>query len=214
MYGDGANAGISPNNVCVDGNNVGTQVFCSQLQAAVPPYGGISNDLSYAGPFVIPGNNGPYQTNTVQGAAPTAVYGGSIVYDNASSFVYVDKVTNASETWQVVTAGTLTWTGTTGLEVVVAPSSTSGNVGGSFFDYSFGNGSNALTGLSYVAGKRVSTAKCNLGIAGKTVVGSILCTAANPATGFDYNNSGTSTNPAQPSPAQPRITPNHRIGRA
>ena len=195
VYGDGSNAGISPHNKCVDGNPVGTQIFCEQLQAGTNPKGGISGVPGYAGPFVVPGNNGTYQTNTVQGANPSAGYLGSLSWDTAQTFLYTDQVTSVSETWNVITGGSLVWTGTVGFEVVVAASVTSGNVGGSFFDYSFGNGSIALTGAT--AGVRTSTAKCDLGIAGQTVVGSLLCGFANPASGFNYSNSGTSTNLSQ-----------------
>lgn len=185
VYGDGPNYGTSPQDKCVNG----TLVTCASRSgfsiAAAPP------NPAYAGyATVVAGNNGTYQTN-VGGGTPTAQYSGSLSYDNSLTFSYTDLVTNLTETWYVVTGGTLAWTGTTGFEVTVAPTTgASGQVGGSFFDYSFANGNVNLT-----TGQRTSTSKCNLGIAGAAVVGALLCGVANPASSYNYASSGTYVKP-------------------
>jgi len=169
VYGDGPNYGVSPQNKCVNG----AIVQCSALT-----------------PSRVNGDNGTYQTN-VGGATPMASYVGSLSYDNAITFSYTDQSTNATETWYAVTGGTLAWTGTVGFEVLVAPTTgASGQVGGSFFDYSFANGNVNLT-----TGVRTSTSKCDLGIAGQAIVGALLCGFANPATSYNYSSSGSYVKP-------------------
>lgn len=185
VYGDGALSGISPQNKCVDGIPGSVPVVpttCASLS------GGTYTTGSYPA-VVVNGDNGTYMTN-VGGATPVAVYAGSLQYDDALTFNYTDAVTLANETWFVVTGGTLAWTGTYGIEVTVPPSETSGRVGGSFFTYSFANGNVNLT-----TGARTSTSLCNLGIAGANIVGSLLCGFANPASTYQYSNTGTYVKP-------------------
>ncbi len=167
VYGDGPNYGVSPQNKCVDGSIT----LCSAL---VPPR--------------VNGDNGTYQTN-VGGATPMANYAGSLTYDTSITFSYTDQSTLATETWYAVTGGSLAWTGTVGFEVLVNPGA-SGNVGGSFFDYSFANGN-----VNLITGVRTSTSKCDLGIAGQAIVGALLCGFANPATSYNYSNSGAYVKP-------------------
>ncbi|MBL8199445.1 MAG: hypothetical protein JNK40_00610 [Chromatiales bacterium] len=162
VWGDGANYGVSAQNKCVDGSTV----TCASL--------GFVN-----------GNNGLYQT-TVNGAPnPKADYTGSLQYDDAVTFTYTDQETGVTGTWYAVTGGTLAWAGSYGLEVTVAPGA-SGNIGGSFFQYSFANGNVNLT-----TGVRTATSKCDLGIAGNAIVGALLCGVANPAGTYAYANVGT-----------------------
>jgi hypothetical protein len=59
VYGDGANTGISPQNVCINGTS------------------------TCASKGFVAGNNGLYWTN----AAPTAVYSGSIIYESTTGEV-------------------------------------------------------------------------------------------------------------------------------
>ena len=99
-------------------------------------------------------------------------------------------VTSVTEAWHPIVTGTLAWTGTYGLEVNVAPSLTSGKVGGSFFDYSFANGN-----INLKSGTRTSTSKCDLGLAGRAIVGTLLCGVANPASGYAYASNGAYLHP-------------------
>ncbi len=184
VYGDGGNYGQAAQNRCVDGLSVTCASRSGITIAAAPPNPG------YTGPaVVVNGTNGTYQTN-VGGGTPAAQYAGSLSYDDSLTFSYTDLVTNLTETWYVVTGGTLAWTGTTGFEVLVNPSNTSGQVGGSFFSYSFANGN-----VNLLTGQRTSTAKCDLGIAGAAVVGTLLCGVANPASSYNYASSGSYVKP-------------------
>ncbi|MBN8279336.1 MAG: hypothetical protein J0M16_01875 [Gammaproteobacteria bacterium] len=171
VYGDGNNYGISAQNKCQDNNIITPFQTCASLG-------------------FVDGNNGTYQT-TVPGAPnPKANYTGSLSYDDSLTFSYTDIATNQTETWFVVTGGTLAWTGSYGLEVLVAPSASSGKIGGSFFQYSFANGNVNLT-----TGARTSTSKCDLGIAGNAIVGALLCGFANPASSYQYSSSGAYVKP-------------------
>ncbi len=75
---------------------------------------------------------------------------------------------------------------------MLAVTVTSGNIGGSFFSYSFTNRSvNLLTGAA-----TNGLAKCDIGIMGSAVVGSaLLCGFANPASSYQYSNTGTYVKP-------------------
>ena len=164
VYGDGANAGISAQNKCVDNTIITPFQTCASL--------GFVN-----------GNNGTYQTTVAGAPNPTAVYVGSLVFDETVTFNYTDTYTLVTEAWHPIVTGTLAWTGTYGTEVTVNPSTSSGKIGGSFFQYSFANGN-----VNLRSGTRTSTSKCDLGIAGNVIVGAILCGAANPASGYQYAN--------------------------
>lgn len=191
IYGDGANFGVSPQNQCIDGYSGSTPRACNDYN--LNPANGVSQDghnVTFVGGgagTLVNGNNGLYWTNY---NPPKADYFGSLTYDKDTTFSYTDQATSVTETWYAVTGGSLAWAGAYGFEVLVAPSATSGTVGGSFFSYSFANGNvNLLTGV------RTSASKCDLGIAGSAVVGTLLCGVANPASSYQYSSSGTYVKP-------------------
>lgn len=177
VYGDGQYASTSPQNKCIDG----TSATCASKS-------GTTNGTYSFPAVVVAGDNGPYWTN-VGGATPVASFAGSLSYDDAITYTYTDVVRNTTETWYLVTGGSLAWTGTYGIEVTVGPAS-NGQPGGSFFSYSFANGNINLT-----TGVRTSTSKCDLGIAGGAIVGPLLCGAANPASTYQYSSVGAYVKP-------------------
>ena len=191
VYGDGANAGISPQSKCVDGNPIGTQRFCNDYNI-----GGTLNQTVAAAATPgtgngVNGNNGLYWSNgTTPATTPTATYAGSLQYDDSISINYTDMYTGLTESWFKVTGGSLAWTGTVGFEVTVNPSASSGGIGGSFFGYSWTNSS-----VNLVTGARGTGNRCDLGFAGSVIVGSLLCGVANPASSYAYSSSGAYVNP-------------------
>jgi hypothetical protein len=193
VYGDGANTGVSAQNICVNGNPVGTQRFCNDYNIAAYVPGTGSPAVTFVGGGAgngVAGSNGLYWAN----ASPVASYGGTLTYDTSQVYSYTDAITSVTSNWYLVTGGALTWTGQYGLEVAVNPSATSGGIGGSFFSYSFLNTSLAL-GASGGTRSGGAAAKCDLGFAGAAIVGTLLCGPANPISGFSYNSSGTYVKP-------------------
>jgi hypothetical protein len=174
IWGDGANAGLSPLNYCYNNGSSSPFHQCSEY-----------------GLVAAPGNNGLYWGNPT----PTASYFGAVQYDDAITFV--DPVDGF--TYFRVTGGALQWTGTYGFEILNNPSLTSGAIGGSFFSYAFNNSQVDLTTGARQTTNSIPGAKsnCYLGAAGNVIVGSLLCGVANPVSSYQYSNVGTTyTKPA------------------
>ena len=181
VYGDGALAGISPNNMCVDNPHISTGGTDTNGRTCAQAYP--ANTPPVAANTYVNGSNGAYWTGNL---TPTASYGGTIQYDNAITFVDAPS----GDTYFRVTGGTLSWTGSYGIEVVTNPGPASPYVvGGSFFGYSFNNSS-----INLATGARATGSSCFLGAAGAEVVGSLLCGFANPLSSYGYANT-TGTTP-------------------
>jgi hypothetical protein len=182
-WGDGAQAGLSPDNLCFNNGTIAPFRQCTDANLTQSP--------PIAANQFQAGSNGKYWTGS--NLNPTATYNGAALYDDAITFV--DPVDGF--TYFRVTGGALQWSGTYGFEVIVIPSPTSGSVGGSFFSYAFNDSE-----INLLTGNRITTtgsgsgnpikSNCYLGAAGNFIVGSLLCGFANPATGFNYGNVGTS----------------------
>ncbi|MBM4195769.1 MAG: hypothetical protein FJ197_01540 [Gammaproteobacteria bacterium] len=185
VYGDGANYGISPQNKCVNGTSVGCNdwnISGAIGQLYVQVGGGTGN--------AVVGNNGCYWAlnTTTPNCSPQANYAGSLSYDDSIVVAYTDMITGVTENWFKVTGGSLAWTGTVGFEITVGPS-TAGQVGGSFFSYSWTN-----SNVNLVTGARGTGGRCDLGISGGAIVGIFLCGVANPASSYAYASSGAYVN--------------------
>jgi hypothetical protein len=185
IWGDGANLGLSPLNYCYDNGTSAPFHQCNEYLNSGATASGTPTGLPYV---AAPGNNGLYWGNPT----PAASYHGAVLFDDAITFVDPSD----GFTYFRVTGGALQWAGTYGFEVLNLPSPTSGAVGGSFFSYAFNDsgidlatGARALTTNSGAPGVR---SNCYLGSAGAIIVGSLLCGFANPATGYNYSNVGTS----------------------
>jgi len=183
IYGDGANAGIAPNNICLDGPTLCANATRAFVSATNPGFAAGSYQNGSNGNYWgvgWPGSNPTGTPNTVspavlaQAATPNAQYSGTISYDTVTGSV---------------TGGIIAWTGAYGFEVTVPVGS---SVGGSFFSWAWLNGN-----INLATGTRTTTtaganpnAICFLGAAGNVAVGNLLCGAANSPLGYNFSNGG------------------------